>query len=113
MRRAESPYPLAHCQEKPTIFPCLTRKSRAPGDQKGLNAEAAACAVALSAFKRDLSCYINAQVSVLFCSCTLFWKAFGIVLLGFTLWNGFKLIQWAMKVGVHPTRMYDLTRTSH
>jgi len=27
--------------------------------------------------------------------CTLFWKAFGIVLAGFVLWNSFKLIRWA------------------
>jgi hypothetical protein len=31
-------------------------------------------------------------------SCGLFWKAIGIVLLLFTLWNGFKLIKWAITV---------------
>lgn len=31
-------------------------------------------------------------------SCTLFWKAFGIVVLGIVLWQSAKLIMWAVKV---------------
>lgn len=38
------------------------------------------------------------QLTRMFTSCSLFWKAFGIVLLGFVLWNAFKLARWASTV---------------
>jgi len=43
-------------------------------------------------------------------NCSLFWKAFGIVLLLLTLWNGFKLIKWA--VTPSPTGLESMPKYS-
>lgn len=82
------------------MYQCMILKSLELSGQREPNAEVAACVVVSSEFN-DFVGKIHV-LNIIF-SCTLFWKAFGIVFLGFALWYGFKLFRWATTVRLCPS----------